>query len=178
MLNFLLANEDYLAKIDGKEFAKGIVNCLCDKNKDIRSLSERLTEKVCDRIGMDYLRQVAKDFRPAFIKDLTAIFDRIDKNNGVGQVRSGSPSTKTNEAAKKPPISASKKDNPAAHSSTQNLAATLPSLSNSSVMARTMPQKTLADSGVTPTGNAFNGDEPLAGAKFLAMYRQQRQDQE
>lgn len=31
---------------------------------------------------MDYLRQVAKDVKPAFIKDLTAIFDKIDKNAG------------------------------------------------------------------------------------------------
>lgn len=184
ILNFLLANEDYLSKIEGKEFAKGIVNCLCDKNKEIRNLSEKLTEKVCDRIGMDYLRQVAKDFRPAFIKDLTAIFDKIDKNNGGGQasnVRGSSPANKAqNEVPKKPPISASKKDNPAAYSSTQNLAATLPSLSNSSVIARNnnTNQKQLSESNIAAGVNAFAGDEPIAGAKFLAMYRQQRQDQE
>jgi len=158
------------------------VNCLCDKNKDIRSLSERLTEKVCDRIGMDYLRQVAKDFRPAFIKDLTAIFDKIDKNNGASQVlsavRGSSPSGKApNELSKRPPISASKKDNPVLHSSSQNLGATMPSLSNSTVGTRAITQKQLGESNIIPAANAFSGDEPLGGAKFLAIYRQQRQDQ-
>jgi len=186
VLNFLLNHEDFLNKIEGKEFAKGVVNCLCDKNKDIRSLSERLTEKICDRIGMDYLRQVAKDFRPAFIKDLTAIFDRIDKNNAGGSsgqassmVRGSSPSGKPQgEVPKRPPISASK--NTVNQSSTQNLAVTMPSLSNSTVMARQNTQKQLGESNInlTPNSNAFSGDEPLAGTKFLTLYRQQRVDLE
>lgn len=29
----MLSNEDYLNKTDMKDFAKGITNCLCDKNK-------------------------------------------------------------------------------------------------------------------------------------------------
>jgi hypothetical protein len=124
---------------------------------------------------MDYLRTTANDFRPAFIKDLTAIFDRIDKNHGGFGTRAHSPLRGQNEVPKKPPISASKKDNLLNVSSTQNLSATLP-LSNSSVMSKTMSQKPLSDSTVTPT-IAFSGDEPLAGAKFLAIYRQQRQEQ-
>ena len=182
MLNFLLNNEDHLNRIEGKEFAKGVVNCLCDKNKEIRTLSERFTEKICDRIGMDYLRQVAKDFHPAFIKDLTAIFDKIDKNNGGGaqassMVRGSSPSGKPPGEVKKPPISSASKNNPN-QTSTQNLGVTMPSLSNSTVMTRTMTQKQLGESNIVPTANAFTGDEPLAGTKFLAIYRQQRLDQE
>jgi hypothetical protein len=128
---------------------------------------------------MDYLRMTAKDYRPAFIKDLTAIFDRIDRNNGVqsggSAVRAHSPLRSQNDTSKKPPISASKKDNVMNMNSTQNLSATLP-LSNSLVMSKTTSQKPLSDSSVVPT-IAFTGDEPLAGAKFLAIYRQQRQEQ-
>lgn len=117
----------------------------------------------------------AKDYRPAFIKDLTAIFDKIDKNSGNAHtqsnlgstIRNSSPSAKAEtNTAKKPPISGSK--NAVNQASTNNLASTLPpssSLSNSSVMSRTMPQKNLSDSGVglsavgsAPAGNAFTGD--------------------
>ena len=33
----MLLNEEFLYKTDMKDFAKGITNCLCDKNKDIRN---------------------------------------------------------------------------------------------------------------------------------------------
>jgi hypothetical protein len=122
---------------------------------------------------MDHLRSTAKDFRPAFIKDLTAIFDRIDKNNGAQSggliARGHSPLKNQSEVLKKPPISASKKDNPINMNSAQNLSATL-TMSSSSVISKMTNQKPLSDSTITPS-IAFSGDEPLAGTKFLAMYR-------
>ncbi len=52
IINIMLANEEYLAKTDMKQFPKGITNCLCDKNKDIRNLAEKLFEKVYEKIGI------------------------------------------------------------------------------------------------------------------------------
>lgn len=74
----MLANEEALQKTEMKDFPKGITNCLCDKNKEIRNLAEKLFEKVYERTGIDTYRNIAKNQRPAITKDLNAIYDKYD----------------------------------------------------------------------------------------------------
>ena len=59
-----------------KDFAKGITNCLCDKNKDIRNTAQKLFEKVYERIGIEIFKNIAKNQKPAVTKDLNLIYDK------------------------------------------------------------------------------------------------------
>jgi hypothetical protein len=63
-----------------KDFPKGITNCLCDKNKEIRNSAEKLLEKVYERIGIDIFRNIAKNKQPAITKDLNLIYDKYDSS--------------------------------------------------------------------------------------------------
>jgi hypothetical protein len=82
----MLANEDFLQKTDMKDFPKGITNCLCDKNKEIRNLGEKLFEKVYEKIGIDIFRNIAKNQRPAISKDLNSIYDKYDTRRETASV--------------------------------------------------------------------------------------------
>lgn len=44
--------EDGIAKADIRDYVKGLANCLCDKNKDIRAGAERVFEKVYEKLGI------------------------------------------------------------------------------------------------------------------------------
>jgi hypothetical protein len=46
VINLILANEEGLQKADIRDYPKGLVNCLSDKNKEIRAGAEKLFEKV------------------------------------------------------------------------------------------------------------------------------------
>jgi hypothetical protein len=37
VLHLIVVNEDGISKSDIRDYPKGLVNCLCDKNKDIRA---------------------------------------------------------------------------------------------------------------------------------------------
>ena len=52
VINLILNNEEGIAKADIRDYPKGLVNCLCDKNKDIRSGAEKLFEKVYEKLGL------------------------------------------------------------------------------------------------------------------------------
>jgi hypothetical protein len=78
IISIMLLNEEFLQKTDMKDFPKGITNCLCDKNKEIRNLAEKLLEKVHEKIGIDTFRNIAKNKQPAITKDLNAIYDKYD----------------------------------------------------------------------------------------------------
>lgn len=77
----ILSNEEYLAKTDVRDFPKGICICIGDKNKDIRAQSEKLFEKVYEKLGMEVFRNIAKDMKPVNAKDLNTFLDKFDKNN-------------------------------------------------------------------------------------------------
>ena len=76
ILKFLLQHEEFIPH--SKLFADGLVHCLCDKTKEIRSLAEKVVEKCWEIIGLGNLRSIAKDSKPSFIKELTAVLDRFD----------------------------------------------------------------------------------------------------
>ena len=52
IISLMLSNEEFLQKTDMKDFPKGLTNCLCDKNKEIRNSAEKLFERVYERIGI------------------------------------------------------------------------------------------------------------------------------
>lgn len=83
VINLILNNEEGIAKADIRDYPKGLVNCLCDKNKDIRAGAERLFEKVYEKLGLEIFRSIAKDQRPAVAKDLNTFLDKFDKNNNT-----------------------------------------------------------------------------------------------
>ncbi len=37
VINLILNNEEGISKADIRDYPKGLVNCLCDKNKEIRA---------------------------------------------------------------------------------------------------------------------------------------------
>ena len=83
MLHLILAHEDGIPKSDIRDYPKGLVNCLCDKNKDIRAAAEKVFEKVHEKLGLEVFRTIAKDQRPVVAKDLNSLIDRFDKNLGT-----------------------------------------------------------------------------------------------
>lgn len=91
VVNLILANEEWLPRADVRDYPKGLVSCLCDKNKEVRAQSEKLFEKIYEKIGMETFRQIAKDQRPAFVKDLNAFFNRFDKAQSVFSSKKVSP---------------------------------------------------------------------------------------
>lgn len=42
VLNLILIHEEGIQKSDIRDYPKGLVNCLCDKNKDIRATAEKV----------------------------------------------------------------------------------------------------------------------------------------
>jgi hypothetical protein len=70
-----------LAKADIKDYPRGLVSCLSDKNKDIRGGAEKLFEKVYEKIGIEIFRSIAKDQKIAVAKDLNTFLDKFDKQN-------------------------------------------------------------------------------------------------
>lgn len=74
----MLANDEFLHKSDLKDFPRGITNCLCDKNKDIRNLAQKLFEKVYQKTGIEVFRNIAKNQKPGTTKDLNSIYDKYD----------------------------------------------------------------------------------------------------
>lgn len=52
VLNLILVMEDGIAKADIRDYVKGLTNCLCDKNKDIRAGAEKVFEKVYEKLGL------------------------------------------------------------------------------------------------------------------------------
>jgi hypothetical protein len=52
VINLILANEEGLQRAEIRDYPRGLVNCLSDKNKDIRAGAEKLFEKVYERIGL------------------------------------------------------------------------------------------------------------------------------
>jgi len=46
VLHLIMIHEEGIPKSDIRDYPKGLVNCLCDKNKDIRSTAEKVFEKV------------------------------------------------------------------------------------------------------------------------------------
>ncbi len=107
----MLANEEFLQKTQMKDFPKGITNCLCDKNKDIRNYAERLLEKVCGRTGLQVFRNIAKNQRPAITKDLNLIYDKYDGNRNSSSA-SQSYISKASSPAKEQKIPMDKRNPP------------------------------------------------------------------
>ena len=70
-------NEEHINKSVSKDYPKGIISCLCDKNREIRSAAEKLLERVVDITGLDIFRTLAGQQRPAFTKDLNSILDKL-----------------------------------------------------------------------------------------------------
>ena len=91
VINLILDNEQYIYKADTRDYPKGIIRCLGDRNREIRSLGERLFEKVCEKTGFDVFRNLARNERPAIAKDLNNIFDKYDpaKTNNASNVSKG-----------------------------------------------------------------------------------------
>ena len=81
MLNLIIIHEEGIPKSDIRDYPKGLVNCLTDKNKDIRSTAEKVFEKVYEKLGMEVFRSIAKDQRPAVAKDLNSFFDKFSGND-------------------------------------------------------------------------------------------------
>ena len=52
VLNLILACEEGISKADIRDYPKGLTNCLCDKNKDIRAGAEKVFEKVYEKLGI------------------------------------------------------------------------------------------------------------------------------
>lgn len=77
MLHLILIHEEGIYRSDIRDYPKGLVNCLVDKNKEIRSTAERVFEKVYEKLGMEVFKSIGKDQRPAVAKDLKAFFDRF-----------------------------------------------------------------------------------------------------
>lgn len=61
ILNIILENADYLDKTDTREFPKGVIKGLVDKNKEIRSLAEKLLERIHEKIGLETFKNLAKN---------------------------------------------------------------------------------------------------------------------
>ena len=80
-MNLILIHEEGIQKSDIRDYPKGLVNCLTDKNKDIRSTAEKVFEKVYEKLGMEVFRSIAKDQRPAVAKDLNIFFDKLERND-------------------------------------------------------------------------------------------------
>lgn len=76
-------NEDSLTRACSKDYPKGIISCLCDKNSHIRSAAEKLLERVVEITGFDVFRTLASQQRPAFTKDLNATLDRLEKGGNL-----------------------------------------------------------------------------------------------
>jgi len=79
VINLILNLEEGLVKADLKDYPRGLVNCLSDKNKDIRAGAEKLFEKVYEKIGIEIFRSIAKDQKIAVAKDLNTFLDKFDK---------------------------------------------------------------------------------------------------
>ena len=46
MINLILENEEFIGKADTRDYPKGIIKCLSDRNREIRNLGEKLFERV------------------------------------------------------------------------------------------------------------------------------------
>lgn len=77
VINLLMMNEEHFTKVNTRDFPKGIINCLCDKNKDIRKSAEILLERVVEVLGFNIFRQLAKEQKPAVCKDINSTLDRL-----------------------------------------------------------------------------------------------------
>lgn len=60
-MNIILENAEYLDKADTKEYPKGIIRGLTDKNKEIRNLAERLLENIYPKTGLEVFKNLAKN---------------------------------------------------------------------------------------------------------------------
>lgn len=81
VLNLILTLEEGIPKADIKDYAKGLTNCLCDKNKDIRAGAEKVFEKVYEKLGIETFRSIASNQKPAVQKDLNLFLDRFDRKD-------------------------------------------------------------------------------------------------
>lgn len=76
LLNWILKYQDCLNKCDLKGLAGVLLNCLIDRNKEVRSSSELLFEKVISIIGLNEFRNKLQDFKPAVVQQLKPIFEK------------------------------------------------------------------------------------------------------
>ena len=91
-----------------------VIKGLTDKNKEIRSLSERLFEKIYEKMGIEVFKTLAKNQRPAIAKDLNNFLGRFDsrtKTNNSSVISKGPPTKKL-----PPPTAFSTKKNSKANS--------------------------------------------------------------
>lgn len=72
-----MMNEDHFSKTNTRDYPKGIINCLCDKNKDIRKAAEMLLERVVELTGFNVFKSLAKEQKPAVTKDINSILDKL-----------------------------------------------------------------------------------------------------
>ena len=52
LLNYILKYRTEIEKTEIKDFPKGLISCLCDKNREIRNMAENLFPLVLDRTGI------------------------------------------------------------------------------------------------------------------------------
>ena len=76
LINWILKNQDCLPKCDIKGFSAVLLNCLIDRNKDVRASSELLFEKAIGIVGLGEFRNKLQDFKPAVVQQLKPIFDK------------------------------------------------------------------------------------------------------
>ena len=61
VINLIIENEDYIYKADTRDYPKGIIKCLVDRNREIRNLGEKLFERVYEKTGFDVFRNLARN---------------------------------------------------------------------------------------------------------------------
>ena len=66
----MMENREYFDKTDTKDYPKGIIRCLSDKNKQMRNLGEQILEIIAEKMGLEVFRKLAKTKSPAIAKDI------------------------------------------------------------------------------------------------------------
>jgi hypothetical protein len=91
IMNLILENSEFIEKADIREYPKGIIRGLTDKNKEIRSLAEKLLERVYEKLGLEVFKTLAKNERPAITKDLNSLLAKYEGVKGAMVSKGPSP---------------------------------------------------------------------------------------
>lgn len=95
ILTFISRNLEGFAKSEVKFFVQPIMNCLSDRSKDIRNISEQILQTAVDTIGAEPFTMNMKDLKPAVVQQIKPILQKygIVEEEKVKQTTAGAQRT-------------------------------------------------------------------------------------
>ncbi|CAD8120601.1 unnamed protein product [Paramecium sonneborni] len=77
VLLFIMKYIEALLKMDYKPFILPLINCLCDRVKEVRQAAEQVCERMVEDVGIDPFLNQMKDLKPAVVQQVKLFFAKF-----------------------------------------------------------------------------------------------------